>query len=61
MQRSMGFYDTANLYPDSSIGYLVKVCNQLGMAHLDRAFADEGLSAVPVSYTHLTLPTILLV
>ena len=42
----MGFYDTANLYPDSSIGYLVKVCNQLGMAHLDRAFADEGLSAV---------------
>ena len=32
MQRSMGFYDTANLYPDSSIGYLVKVCNQLGMA-----------------------------
>ena len=25
------------------------------------AFADEGMWMIPVSYTHLTLPTILLV
>lgn len=46
MQRPVSFYDTTNLYPDSSIGYLVRVCNQLGMAQLDRVFADEGLTAV---------------
>ncbi|MEH3046352.1 MarR family winged helix-turn-helix transcriptional regulator [Sphingomonas adhaesiva] len=46
MQRYMGFYDSTNLYPDTSAGYLIRACNQLCHAQLDRAFADEGLTCV---------------
>lgn len=42
----MAFYTVDNFFPDSSAGYLVRVCNQLGMAQLDDAFADEGLTGI---------------
>jgi DNA-binding MarR family transcriptional regulator len=42
----MGFYCDQNFYPESSIGYLLRVCHQLGMGQLDQAFADEGLTGV---------------
>ena len=40
------FYSDANFYPDQSIGYLVRVCHQLGSANLDQLFADEGLTHI---------------
>lgn len=46
MQRLVGYYDTSNFFPDTSVGYLIRVCNQLGMAQLDQAFAQDGLTAV---------------
>lgn len=42
----MSFYDTTNFYPDTSAGYLIKMCNQLGLAQLDAAFAELGLTVV---------------
>lgn len=42
----MAFYTDANFFPDQSIGYLVRVCHQLGSANLDELFADEGLTHV---------------
>ncbi|MEH3038179.1 MAG: MarR family winged helix-turn-helix transcriptional regulator [Sphingomonas adhaesiva] len=42
----VSFYDPSNFFPDTSVGYLIRVCNQLGMARLDQAFADEGVTAV---------------
>ncbi len=40
------FYDSSNFFPDTSAGYLIRVCNQLGVAQLDQAFAPEGVTAV---------------
>lgn len=42
----MPFYSGANFYPESSIGYLLRVCQQHSVAVLDRAIAAEGISAV---------------
>ena len=42
----MGFYTDANFLPESSIGYLLRVCQQHSLAALDRAIADEGISAM---------------
>lgn len=42
----MSFYDSDNFCPENSAGYLIRVCNQLGVALLDRAFADDGLTTM---------------
>ena len=42
----MAFYAESNFYPESSIGYLLRVGHQHGVAALDRLFAAEGISAV---------------
>ncbi|KQT32753.1 hypothetical protein ASG29_13690 [Sphingomonas sp. Leaf412] len=42
----MPFYAETNFYPESSIGYLLRVGHQHGVAALDRLFAAEGISAV---------------
>lgn len=42
----MSFYSESNFYPDTSIGYLVRVLQQLGQASLDTLFADEGITGV---------------
>lgn len=42
----MSFYSDANFYPDESIGYLIRVCQQHASARLDQLFADEELSHV---------------
>lgn len=42
----MAFYSDANFFPDQSIGYLVRVCHQLGSANFDAVFAAEGLTHV---------------
>lgn len=42
----MAFYDSASFERDRAIGYLLRVCSQHGMAQLDRAFADEDLTAM---------------
>lgn len=42
----MAFYSDANFYPEQSIGYLVRVCHQLGSANLDELFEDDGLTHV---------------
>ena len=42
----MSIYDETNFYPDESIGYLIRMCQQLGSSGLDQLFADEGLSHV---------------
>jgi DNA-binding MarR family transcriptional regulator len=41
----MAFYDADNFFPDTSVGYLMKVCNQLAQGQLDEAFAPDGLTA----------------
>lgn len=40
----MSFYDPETYTPERSVGYLIKICNQLGMTVLDRIFAPEGLN-----------------
>ena len=42
----VSFYDSSNFFPEMSAGYLIRACNQLGVARLDQAFATEGLTAV---------------
>lgn len=42
----MSFYSPANFYPESSVGYLIRVCQQLGQSCLDTLFADEGITGV---------------
>ena len=42
----VSFYDSTNFFPDTSAGYLIRVCNQLGLSHLDQAFAAEGVTTV---------------
>lgn len=42
----MAHYSRDNFYPESSIGYLMRVCHQLGIAHLDAVFAPEELTGV---------------
>ncbi len=42
----MGFYSGTNFYPESSVGYLLRVCQQHSVAALDAAIAAEGISAV---------------
>lgn len=42
----MSFYSGSNFFPESSIGYLLRVCHQHSIAALDRAIAAEGISAV---------------
>lgn len=41
----MNFYHPDSYTPERSVGYLIKVCNQIGVAVLDRAFAAEGLNS----------------
>ena len=41
----MSFYNRDNFMPDDSAGYLIKRCNQLNLALLDRTFAEEELTA----------------
>ena len=45
MATVMSFYDPDDYTPERSVGYVIKVCNQIGVAALDRAFAAEGLNA----------------
>jgi DNA-binding MarR family transcriptional regulator len=40
----MSFYHRDTYTPERSVGYLIRVCNQLGVTVLDRAFAAEGLN-----------------
>lgn len=40
----MAFYEPDSYTPERSVGYLVKVCSQLGVTVLDRAFAAQGLT-----------------
>lgn len=42
----MPFYDPDSFYPDVSVGYLIRVCHQLGVGLLDQAFADQGLTTM---------------
>lgn len=42
----MSFYSGNNFFPESSIGYLLRVCHQHSVAALDRAIAEEGITAV---------------
>jgi DNA-binding MarR family transcriptional regulator len=42
--NGMTFYNRDNFYPETSVGYLLRVCHQHAYANLDQLFADEGLS-----------------
>lgn len=42
----MPFYDESNFFPESSMGYLLRMCHQYGLAALDRLLAAEGIRAV---------------
>jgi DNA-binding MarR family transcriptional regulator len=42
----MSFYRAETFVPDVSVGYLLRVTNQMAVAGLDHVFADEGVTAV---------------
>ena len=53
--------DRLRLYPDPTAGTLVGALADYYHVGKDQVFTGVGSDDVPVSYTHLTLPTILLV
>lgn len=42
----MAYFSRDNFFPESSVGFLIRVSNQLVLGNLDAVFADEDLSAV---------------
>ena len=61
LEGNIGAKDYGLDRPQKSEAFHVKGANQLdfGMKHrLARFFKSDGRTVMPVSYTHLTLPTI---
>ncbi|MDE0877874.1 MAG: MarR family transcriptional regulator [Sphingomonas bacterium] len=42
----MSFYESSTFEPNVSVGYLLRVTNQMAGAGLEHVFADEGMSGI---------------
>jgi DNA-binding MarR family transcriptional regulator len=42
----MGYYSLDNFFPDTSVGYLIRICQQHSYAVLDALCAEEGITGV---------------